>query len=216
MDNNSFKELQTSAPPPELDELDRILGGVEDKSVVVLSTVTPADIVEELQRLEDVDKLLPIISRLMQAEAESKGKRMYPKRLLRNQHIIAYLLLNPFATTMEVCKFFGVSPSVLYTLSKSDTFKALASQYAVKIDNNPDIQQQLKDTMAAAIEVTQQALTNNPDPDYALAVLDKTANRLGMGAKQGTNVNIQNNILTPEMIAVARQQKQRRLSAPDA
>lgn len=215
MDNSGFKEPETTAPPPALDELDVILGGVEDVSPTALVVAKADDVIRELRECEDVDKLRPTIAKLLELEAASKGKRIYPKALLRQQHIICYLLLNPFATTMEVCRFFQVSPSVLYNISKSDTFKALAAKYAVRIDNNPDIQQQLKDTMAAAIEITQKALTEGQDPEYALAVLDKTANRLGMGAKQGTNVQINNNIVTPEMIALARQRKVPRLNAPD-
>lgn len=190
-----------------MDELDAILDKVGDVEAVAATLPAKRNLLEELRETESIDKLVDIIRELLLREAAASGKRLYPKQLLRQQHIIAYLLLNPFATTMEVCRFFQVSPTVLYNISKSDTFKALACQYRVKIDNNPDIQQQLKDTMAAAIEITQEALAKGADAEFALQVMDKTANRLGMGAKQGTNVQINNNILTPEMLAVARQRR---------
>jgi hypothetical protein len=124
------------------------------------------------------------------------------------------MLVNPFASTTEVCAFFGISPGQLSNICKSDTFKALITSHRVSIESSlgQDLQEQLRATLSVALEVTQKAIVDHRDPEYALAVLDKTANRLGMGAKHNTNVQINNNIVTPEMIASAR--ARRLIAAP--
>lgn len=207
MDNNTFKVLETTEPPPSPDLLDAILGGVQDATPAPSFAVVAPTLIEELEGLEDIGKIMPLIGKLLALEIESKGKRVYPKRILRQQHIVAYMLLNPFATTTELCNFFGMSPSTFYNISRSDTFRALAQSHQIRLNADFDIQQQLKETLSVAIEVTQRAIVEQQDPDYALAVLDKTANRLGLGAKQGTNVQINNNVVTPDMIAYARQKR---------
>lgn len=155
---------------------------------------------------ETVEESVPLVEALMAEQAIPGATKRYSRSVLRQQHIIAFMLVNPFATCTEVCAFFSISPSTFYNITKSDTFKALINKHKVTLENTvgQDLQDQLRATLSAAIEVTQRAVVEKQDPDFALAVLDKTANRLGLGAKHNTNVNINNNIVTPDMIALAR------------
>lgn len=208
MDGQPFNELDPTKAPAPTDELDDILARADGGPVLAPVLVSEASFDKQLEGTEDVDALLPVIRRMLEAEAAAKGKRVYPTRLLRHQHIIAFLLANPFTTALETCRFFGIGPTTLYNIARSDTFKALAAKHHVKLNDSPDIQQQLKDTLVMSIEVVQKALVSGQDPDYAATVMDKSANRLGLGVKQGTQVNIQNNqLVTPDMIAAARERK---------
>lgn len=170
-----------------------------------------------LGETKTVEEAVPLIGRMLKAEREAGGTRkVYPRALLRQQHIVAYMLCNPFATTTEICAFFGISPTTLNNISKSDTFKSLILAHRVTLDSGigADLQAQLRDTMAAAVEVVQKAVVEKQDPDYALEVMDKTANRMGMGAKHQSGGQVTVNIITPEMIAAARAARERLL--PDA
>lgn len=207
MDSEPFNELDPTKVPKPPDELDEILARADGQPALPAILVDTVKWESELEGKDDVKELMPIIRSMLEAEAAAKGKRVYPTRMLRQQHIIAYLLENPFSTTVETCRFFGISPTTLYTLARSDTFKALASRYHATLDCNPDIQQQLKDTLALSIQITQKALVERQDGDFAVVVMDKAANRLGLGAKQGTQVNIQNNVVTPDMIAMAKERR---------
>ena len=159
-----------------------------------------------LDDVVDVDKAMPVIANLLEAERNGAKKRVYPRRLLRQQHIVAYMLANPFATTTEICAFFGISAGTLSNISKSDTFKALLNAHKVSLENSvgADLQDQLRQTLAVALEVTQKAVIDQQDPEYALAVMDKTANRLGMGAKHNSQTQVNVNVVTADMIAAAR------------
>jgi 2-hydroxychromene-2-carboxylate isomerase len=185
--------------------LTRLAGTAAAAQGVTLPAVQ-ADADHPLKDVTDVVAAGEIIGRMLAAEHSTGKKSYYPRALLRQQHIAAFMLVNPFATTTEICAFFGISPTTLGNISKSDTFKALVNAHKVSIESGigRDIQEQLRDTLAASVEVVQKAVVERQDPDYALAVLDKTANRLGMGAKHNTAVQINNNIVTPEMIAAAR------------
>ena len=162
-----------------------------------------------LTEAKTVEEALPLIGNMIKAERErtpGSPKRQYPRTALRHQHIVAFMLCNPFATTTEICSFFNISPTTLSTVYKSDTFQSLVAAHRVTLDSGigGDLQAQLRDTLAAAVEVVQKAVVDRQDPDYALEVLDKAANRLGLGAKHNTGPQVQVNIVTPEMIAAAR------------
>lgn len=196
---------ETAAPTPSDKLLDGILSGTLSRIAAVPAKIS-AETPHPLEDVEDVEAAKPIIEKLLIAERNAGGKRVYPRRILRQQHIVAYMLCNPFATNTEVCAFFGISPSTLGNIAKSDTFKALINAHKLTLDSNvaADLQEQMRLTLAVSLEVTQKAVVTNQDPEYALAVMDKVANRLGMGAKHNTQVQINNNIVTPEMIAAAR------------
>lgn len=193
----------TAVPQDVIDVL--LAGDINEPAKPV--TCFPAVIVPHpLDGIEDVERAAEIIGELLTHEREAKGVRVYPRRILRQQHIAAFMLVNPFATTTEVCAFFGIGAGALSNICKSDTFKALVAAHRISLSNSTmaDIQDQLRQTLQVSLEVVQRNVTEKQDPDFALQVLDKTANRLGMGAKHNTNVQINNNIVTPEMIAAAR------------
>jgi hypothetical protein len=137
-----------------------------------------------LEGVDDVMQAARIIGLLLSEEKAGNKVRAYPRNILRQQHVAAFTLVNPFATTTEICAYFGISPSVLTNIRKSDTYKALVSAHNIAVgDLSEDINQQLRETLKVAIEVTQDAVITKRDPEYALATMDKIANRLGMGAK---------------------------------
>lgn len=211
--------VAVAAPPPALKreltdeerkslvQLEDILGRDSDRP---LAAVIPFPVVVEdsvLAEAKTVEEAMPLIGRMLKAEKERQGvKRPYPRTALKHQHIVAFMLCNPFATTTEICAFFGISPTTLSNVYKGDTFKSLVQAHRVSIDSGigADLQAQLRDTMAAAVEVVQKAVVTEQNADYALEVLDKTANRLGLGAKHQGGVAVQVNVVTPEMIAAAR------------
>lgn len=159
-----------------------------------------------LAEAKTVEEAMPLIGNMIKAEKQLQGvKKPYPRVALKQQHIVAYMLCNPFSTTTEICSFFSISPTTLSNICKSDTFKSLVQAHRVTLDSGigSDLQQQLRDTMAAAVEVVQKAVVANQDPEFALEVLDKTANRLGMGAKHQSGPAVQVNVISPEMIAAA-------------
>ena len=212
MDQPRFKELDPTTAIENLSVLDALIADSAPKEVKDVTQYVTPDAEHVLKNFSSVQDLLPTIRGMIEWEAANNGKKCYPRLLLRNQHIIAFLLTYPQATNAEVCRFFSIGPSVLKQIASSDAFKAMMVQYQVNFAAiSPDINEQLKDTMAAAITIVQKDLVERQDPDYALQVLDKTANRLGMGTKQQTNVQINNNIVTADMIAQARAAHQRRL-----
>lgn len=210
MEHSGFKDIQPDKAVAPMDEVDRLLAIADWEEPAPPALAMVANAFEELQGTDDVQRLLPIIGRLLQAEADSKGKMVYPTRMLRHQHIIAMMLLNPFVTRVELCRFFGVSMAVLNNIAKSDVFKTLAGQFHVSLPGQEELGEKLKDTVSAAIDIAQKHLIKSQDPDFALSIMDKGANRLGMGVKQGTQVNIQNNVVTPDMVAYARDRKRLR------
>lgn len=200
-------EPSATAPPstpPDL--LDTLLAGRQDKPLEPVTGAIVVAVPHPLEGVEDVAKAAEVIGHLLVADKEAKGIRIYPRRILRQQHIAAFMLVNPFASTTEICAFFNIGVGSLSNIVKSDTFKALVSAHKISLETSlgADLQDQLRQTLQVSLEVVQSAVTRNQDPEFALAVLDKTANRLGMGAKHNTHVQINNNIVTPEMIALAR------------
>lgn len=206
----------TDTEKKSLVQLADILGQDSERPLAAVIPF-PAGVDESgLAAIKTVEDAVPLIGNMIKAEKAAGGvKRQFPRTLLRQQHIVAYMLCNPFATTTEICSFFGISPTTLGNITKSDTFKSLIGQHRVTLESGigADLQAQLKETLAAAVEVVQKAVVDKQDPDYALEVLDKAANRLGMGAKHNTAVQINNTIVTPEMIAAARAARR---ALPDA
>lgn len=191
--------------------LDSILAG----TALVPANEAPATALNlpdhPLEGADTVEAAQEVIANLLVEERKTGKRRVYPRRLLRQQHIIAFMLANPFATTTEVCAFFGIAPGTLSTIAKSDTFKAMVDAHKVALTQDvlSDINEALRVTLAAGIEKVQKAVVERDDPDYALAVVDKVSNRLGMGAKHqgGTQVNV--NVVTPAMIEQARNRARR-------
>lgn len=206
----------TETEKKSLLQLQDILGQESDRPLAAVIPF-PAGVDESgLASVKTVDEAVPLIGNMIKAEKAAGGiKRQFPRTILRQQHIVAFMLCNPFATTTEICSFFGISPTTLNNITKSDTFKSLIGQHRVTLESGvgTDLQSQLKDTLAAAVEVVQKAVVDKQDPDYALEVMDKAASRLGMGAKGGPAVQINNTIVTPEMIAAARAARR---ALPDA
>lgn len=212
MDITGGKAVDPTMDVAEMRVLDLLLGEVNSSGVPPVVHQMPGTPDVLLSSLNTVEEVLPKIKEMLEWEAANSGKKAYPRAMLRQQHIIAFMLAQPFATTPEICRFFSISPTTLSNITKSDTFKAAVNKFAVDMQNlQPEINDQLKDTLQAAITVVQRDLVERQDPDFALQVLDKTANRLGMGTKQQTNVQINNNIVTPDMIKAARAGGQRRL-----
>jgi len=193
-------------PLKATDVVDLLLAGNPDKPTEPISTAVAVADIHPLTDVSDVEAAAVVIGKMLVADRDAKGIRVYPRRILRQQHIAAYMLVNPFATTTEICAFFGIGPGALSNICKSDTFKALITAHKISVETSigADLQEQLKQTLQVSLDVVQKSVTSLQDPDYALQVLDKTANRLGMGAKHNTNVQINNNVVTPEMIAAAR------------
>ena len=188
-------------------QVDDILGRTDGLHLTAVVTLPSAED-KTLAEAKSVEDALPLIGNMIKAEkaAAAGPRKPYPRAALKQQHIVAFMLCNPFATTTEICSFFNISPTTLSNITKSDTFKSLVAAHRVSIESGigADLQAQLRDTMAAAVEVVQKAVVAGQDPDYALEVLDKTANRLGMGAKHQSGPMVQVNVVTPEMIAAAR------------
>lgn len=213
--------VPSPAPTPELTPEQRtsqlmlmdVLGMNSDRpTAAVIPMPTAED--KALVEAKTVEEALPLIGNMMKAEKQGGGiKRPYPRVALKHQHIVAFMLCNPFATTTEICNFFSISPTTLGNITKSDTFQSLVASHRVTLESGigADLQSQLRDTMAAAIEVVQKAVVQNQDPEFALQVMDKAANRMGLGAKHNSGPMVQVNVVTPEMIAAAR--ASRRLSS---
>lgn len=197
---------ETAATAPPLEGVAALMAGSVSKMVAAAGTKVITADTHPLEGVVDVADAMPLIANLLEAERKGGKRRVYPRSMLRQQHIVAYMLANPFATTTEICAFFGISAGTLSNIAKSDTFKALLKAHKVSIENSVgnDLQEQLRQTLAVALEVTQKAVIDQQDPEYALAVMDKTANRLGLGAKHNSQTNVQVNVVTPEMIAAAR------------
>jgi hypothetical protein len=205
----SIVPAETAAPLSSDSILDRVLAGPLTKLADTASGLSVVKVDHPLDGIETVEDAAPIIGEMLAAERAGGKRGAYPRCILRQQHVVAFMLANPFATTTEICAFFGISPTTLCNISKSDTFKALINKHRVMIESGigADIQEQLRATLAASIEVVQKSIVDNQDPEFALAALDKVGNRLGMGAKHNTNVQINNNIVTPQMIANARERR---------
>jgi len=183
-----------------------LLGEHADKKLAQVVMLPSAED-KALTEARTVQEAMPLIANMLKADKAAQGiKKPYPRTALKHQHIVAFMLCNPFATTTEICSFFGISPTTLGNINKSDTFQSLIAAHRVSLESGigADLQDQLRQTMAAAIEVVQKAVVTGQNPDYALEVMDKAANRMGMGNKHQTNVQINNNVITPEMIAAAR------------
>jgi hypothetical protein len=82
-----------------------------------------------LMNCDDVEVAKEAI-RAMLAEVPDPRRPVphYTRAMLRNQHIVAYMLANPFATNTEICAFFGIGVSTLKTIQTSDAFRAMLQQ----------------------------------------------------------------------------------------
>lgn len=188
-------------------KLDALIAGAVGSNVTQLPGTAMVVGPHPLEGVEDVNEASTLIAQMLAEERITKEVRVYPRALLRQQHIVAYMLVNPFASTTDICGYFQISPTTLSNIAKSDTFKAMVNKHRVGVESiMPDLQDQIRETLRVAVEVTGRAVVERgtQDAEFALNVADKFANRLGMGAKQGTNVQINNNILTPEMLQQAR------------
>lgn len=174
-----------------------------------------AEGIHPLTNAETVEDAIKGVRETQEFEVIAQRKAVYPRNRLRAQHLVAFLIVNPFSTVGEICRFFAITPLTYKTIASSDSFKSMMEHYSDQLirANAQEVQEKLKDTMDMAIDRVQQALVQpNCDAEFALAVLDKAGNRLGMGAaKQGTVANVNVNIVTREMIEQARNQRQQRI-----
>lgn len=202
----SLGSANSGAQTAPVDRLDQILAGTATAANEVTANLPAIMSAHPLEGVEDTVRAAEIIGQMLTDEKSGKGIRAYPRRILRQQHIAGFLLINPFASTTEVCAYFGIGPSTLNNITKSDTFKTLVSAHRISMESNigQDLTDQLRQTLQVAIEVTQEAVITKRDPDFALQVMDKAANRLGLGAKHNNAMQVNVNVVTPEMIAMAR------------
>jgi hypothetical protein len=199
---------QTPTPEITLNKLDSIFA---EAGVALPSTGKELTLVggveERLASAETVEQAMPLIAEMAKVEKESKGVRVYPRVLLRIQHVAAFVIMNPFCSNTDIAKFFHVGPTCIANIMKTDTFKSLVDAHRVSLDGlNVDIQEQMRTTLIAGLEVVSKEITERQDGDFALSAVDKIANRLGMGGKHNSapnNIQI-NNIITADMIAAAR------------
>lgn len=161
--------------------------------------------------LKDVTDVAEAVVKMQQIAAEealTKKPKKYPKSILRHQHLVAYLMLNPFATNTDIAQYFGITASTVARLVSSDSFKQCLESHMAGAGQDlfTSIKDKMEATLAVAVDRVQEKIVQGDDPDYALQALDKVANRLGMGVKQqsgaGTQVNV--NIITADMIMKAR------------
>lgn len=178
-------------------------------------TLIPADIAAKfvgsnpLAGVETVEGSLEAIKEIQQFSATTGKEVRYPRDLLRVQHIVAFELVNPFCTTAEVCRFFSITPGTYKTITASDAYRQLMESHGMQLLRQApqELVDKMKDTVEMAVDNVQKALLASSDGEFALAAADKLANRLGMGVKHNTNVQINNNVVTAEMIAAARNKR---------
>lgn len=164
--------------------------------------------------LKDVVDVMQAVEKIRELEQEAlatKKPRRYPKSILRHQHMVAYLLLNPWASTAEMASYFSISATTVSRLVSSDSFKQCLEQYmkGAGAELATSIKDKMEATLSVAVDKVQEKIIQGDDPEFALAAMDKVANRLGMGVKQqsgaGSTVNV--NIVTREMILQATQRR---------
>jgi hypothetical protein len=80
---------ETAAPDPSAKLLDAILGGSLSKIAAPVPATSTVEDVHPLVTIDTVEAAMPIIGKMMVAEREAGGTRVYPRRLLRQQHIVA-------------------------------------------------------------------------------------------------------------------------------
>lgn len=179
-----------------------------------LPTPQRVDLIAGDHPLKDVTDVLVAVERIKELEEEfrtTKKPRRYPKSILRHQHMVAYLLLNPWASTADIAGYFSISATTVSRLTSSDSFRQCLEQYmqGAGAELGTSIKDKMEATLSVAVDKVQEKIIQGDDPEFALQAMDKVANRLGMGVKQqsngGSTVNV--NIVTREMILQATQRR---------
>jgi hypothetical protein len=198
---------QTPTPEITVNKLDSIFteAGIEPPKTGKELTLV-GGVEERLAAATTVEEAMPLIAEMAKVEKESKGVRVYPRVLLRIQHVAAFVIMNPFCSNTDIARFFHVGSTCIANIMKTDTFQSLVSAHKIMIDGlNVDIQEQMRNTLIAGLEVVNKEIVERQDGEFALSAVDKISNRLGMGGKHQTAPMVQiNNIITPDMIAAAR------------
>ena len=201
-----------NGPPSPRAETAALLG-------VTVPQYLPAALRSELvagdHPLKDVTDVLVAVEKIKELEAEfqaTKKPRRYPKSILRHQHMVAYLLINPFASNADIAQYFSISVTTVSRLVSSDSFKQCLEQYMQGggAELYTTIKDKMEATLSVAVDRVQEKVVQGDDHEFNLAVVDKVANRLGMGVKQQSgagNTTNNFNIVTREMILQATQRR---------
>lgn len=187
-------------------KLDRIFSEANvEVDINTEASLVPEALVSQLHKTATVEESIPLIGELMRLEKQAKGQKVYPRRLLRCQHIAAFMIMNPFSNNVDVARFFGVSCTTVENIMKTDTFKALISAHRVHIEGlGQDIQEEMRATITAGLQVVQKEIVDKQEGEFALSAIDKLANRLGMGVKHKKEAQVQVNVIAADMIMAAR------------
>lgn len=204
-------DLQSSGGDAQSSEVAASIAGTPDGAMMAELTKQFAD----ENRVEECRKL---VERLMAEQANGKGVPKFPKTRLRHQHMIAYMLVNPFASVNDMAAYFGVTRMTLNRIMKSDTFKALVLQHRINLETDfvKEIFTDLQETLSLSLEVVQENVIQNRNGDFALNVAKEAGKLLGMGqAAKGNGTVIQNNInvVTADMLTAAKAARQGALNA---
>lgn len=202
----------TASGPPSPSAATAALLGVTGPSY--LPTPLRGELVSGDHPLKDVTDVMLAVEKIKEMEEEAlktKKPRRYPRSILRHQHMVAYLLINPFASVAEIASYFNISATTVSRLISSDSFRQCLEQYmqGAGAELAVSIKDKMEATLSVAVDKVQEKIIQGDDPEFALQAMDKVANRLGMGVKQqsgaGSTVNV--NIVTREMIVQATQRR---------
>lgn len=186
-----------------------------DSPTVPASAPNGAIMAQHVSELCDetrVEECKRLVEKIQQEIVNGKGVSKFPKARLRHQHIIAYMLANPFASMTDLEQFFGVTRMTIHRIAKSDMFQALVAQHRIQLETDfaKEVFDNLQQTLHMAVEVVQEDLLARRNGDFALQAVKETGKLLGMGGnnKAGPVINNNINVVTPEMIMAARQARQ--------
>lgn len=132
-------------------------------------------------------------------------KSVKPK--LRELSIIAFLMQNPTATTLDVCTFFKCGPGVVRAVMNSDMFKhqlALAQEKLLESKEYLALHNEMAAGAQLASEVVNKSLLTTTDPELALKAVGVFTKALGMGVSK-VNVNVNAPTATADMLKMARE-----------
>lgn len=133
----------------------------------------------------------------------------YVRPRLREVAIVAYLMKNPAATTVDVCRFFKCGPGVVQAVMKSDIFKHKLAEAQIALLESKDylsLQNELSAGAIIATEIVNQKMLESGDPELALKAVSVYTKAMGMGvSKGGTNININQPVATADMLRSARE-----------
>lgn len=104
-----------------------------------------------------------------------------------HEQIMNWLLMNPGKSMRECADTFGYTQSWLSTMVHSDAFqsKLREKQLEIQARVTATIPQKLQAVADIALDKLASAVERSEDPDFLLAVADKTLHRMGYAPAQG-------------------------------